>query len=163
MEKFTKTLLILALAALFVAALSCSKKTQKNKTTSETRWISDFETAKTVAQKEQKDLLINFTGSDWCSWCIKLKNEVFGTEPFNKEAPEHFVLVVIDLPRNKSNMSPEIIKQNEKLASEYKIAGFPTIVLANADGKEYTRTGYLKGGPKQYLKHLAELRKQKPK
>ena len=56
-------------------------------------WMTDFEAAKEKAKKEGKDLLIDFTGSDWCGWCIKLSKEVFEQEAFKKEAPQSFILV----------------------------------------------------------------------
>ena len=70
-------------------------------------WVSDFEKAKASAAKEGKDLLIDFTGSDWCSWCIKLRKEVFDLDAFKAAGPKNFVLVEIDFPQNKSKLSKE--------------------------------------------------------
>ena len=77
-------------------------------------WLDDFEAAKAKAEKDGKDLLLDFTGSDWCSWCGKLKEEVFNTEAFQKEAPKHFVLVELDFPRQKK-LAEKVKQQNEKL------------------------------------------------
>lgn len=123
-------------------------------------WMTDFEAAKAKAAKEKKDLLIDFTGSDWCGWCIKLKNEVFDLDAFKNEAPKGFVLVELDFPRNKE--LPETLKeQNKKLSETYEIQGFPTILLTDAEGKPYGRTGYQEGGPEAYLKHLGEFKGRK--
>ncbi len=123
-------------------------------------WTQDFAAAKAQAAKEGKDLLVDFTGSDWCGWCIRLKDEVFKHDAFKKAAPEKFVLVELDFP--KSIQQDEKIKaQNQKLQQEYAIQGFPTILLMDAEGKPYAKTGYQKGGPDEYLKHLEELRGQK--
>lgn len=123
-------------------------------------WMTDFEAAKTKAAKEKKDLLIDFTGSDWCGWCIKLKNEVFVHDAFKNEAPKNFILVELDFPRNKE--LPETLQaQNKKLSETYEIQGFPTILLTDAEGKPYGRTGYQAGGPEAYLKHLGELKGRK--
>ena len=97
-------------------------------------WIQDFAAAKARAKAEKKDLLVDFTGSDWCGWCIKLDNEVFGEEAFQAEAPKHFVLVKLDYPRDKSILTEEIIAQNAALQATYAIQGFPTILLMTADG-----------------------------
>lgn len=120
-------------------------------------WTEDFEAAKARAVKEGKDLLIDFTGSDWCGWCVKLKKEVFDTEDFLAEAPKHFVLVELDFPR-KSEQDPKVKEQNQKLMQEFGVKGFPSIFLASADGTPYAKTGYQPGGPKPYLESLAALK-----
>lgn len=124
-------------------------------------WSSDFAAAKKEAAASKKDLLIDFTGSDWCGWCIKLNKEVFSHEPFKAGVKDKFVLVELDYPKDKSKLSAETIKQNEELKEKYAIEGYPTILLADADGKPYAKTGYQKGGPEAYVKHLDELRATK--
>jgi thioredoxin-related protein len=119
-------------------------------------WHTDFEAAKAKAKAEQKLLLVDFTGSDWCGWCIKLKDEVFDKQAFEKEAPKAFVLVELDFPHNKE-LSEKLKKQNEQLAKQYKIEGFPSILLLDAAGEVIARTGYRPDGPKAYLKHLDEF------
>ncbi len=123
-------------------------------------WINDFEAAKKQAAKEKKDILIDFTGSDWCGWCIKLRDEVFSKEHFKKEAPKKFILLEIDFPKDKSKLTEEIIKQNDLMAKEFKIRGYPTIVLTNAKGEPYASTGYREGGPEKYIEHLNEFHNQ---
>ncbi len=120
-------------------------------------WTEDFEAAKALAAKEGKDLLIDFTGSDWCGWCKRLDAEVFDVDPFRSEAPKQFILVKLDFPR-QTPQDPKIKEQNGKLQAEFKVQGFPSIYLADAAGKPYARTGYRPGGAEPYLKHLAELR-----
>ena len=124
-------------------------------------WSSDFEAAKKQAAETKKDLLIDFTGSDWCGWCIKLNKEVFSQEPFKAGVKDKFVLVELDYPRDKSKLSAATLKQNEELAKKYPISGYPTILLTDADGKPYAATGYKAGGPEAYVKHLDELRAKK--
>ena len=80
-----------------------------------TIWTEDFEKAKATAAAEGKDLLVDFTGSDWCSWCKKLDKEVFDADLFIAESPRHFVNVTLDYPTDKSRMSQETITQNELL------------------------------------------------
>ena len=121
-------------------------------------WIMDFEKAKAQAAAENKHILMDFTGSDWCGWCIRLDQEVFSQEAFKEEAPKHFVLLALDFPRDKSNLSEEIQAQNERLQKEYEVRGFPTIFLTDAKGVPYAQTGYREGGVDVYLPHLKELK-----
>ena len=120
-------------------------------------WTEDFDKAKETAAKDGKDLLIDFTGSDWCGWCIKLQKEVFTKDGFKSTAPKNFVLVELDFPQQKEQ-SKELKERNAKLQEEFGIEGFPTIILADAKGRPYAKTGYQEGGPDAYLKHLDELR-----
>tara|TARA_B100001059_G_scaffold42450_1_gene34243 strand:- start:12327 stop:13253 length:927 start_codon:yes stop_codon:yes gene_type:complete len=124
-------------------------------------WMHDIEAAKKKAAAENKDLFIDFTGSDWCGWCIKLNEEVFQHDPFKKGIADDFILVELDYPRDKSKLSKETIAQNEMLREKYQIQGYPTILLTDADGRPYAKTGYQKGGPESYVKHLGELQKSR--
>ncbi len=126
-------------------------------------WVTDFEKAKATASSEGKDLLMDFTGSDWCGWCIKLRKEVFDLDAFKSAAPKSFVLVELDYPQNKSKLSKETQEQNAKLQQQFGIRGYPTIILADAQGRPYAQTGYQAGGPEKYLPHLDELRAVKAK
>lgn len=120
-------------------------------------WTSDFEAAKKQAAEENKNLLIDFTGSDWCGWCIRLKEEVFDKDAFSTGVADKFILVEIDFPQDDSKLSAETKAQNEKLGNEYSVQGFPTIMLTDAAGKPYAQTGYQEGGAEAYVKHLDEL------
>ena len=126
----------------------------------EARWIQDFSKAKAQAKAENKHLLIDFTGSDWCGWCIKLDKEVFSQAAFVEAAPKSFVLVKLDYPNNQDLVTEEVRKQNAVLQKTYQIQGYPTILLCDADGHVYGQTGYQAGGPDEYTKHLDGLRKQ---
>ena len=121
-------------------------------------WTSDFAAAKKEAAGSKQDLLIDFTGSDWCGWCIKLKDEVFSKDAFKNGVKDKFVLVEIDFPRDKSKLSEETQAQNKELGEAFAVQGYPTIVLADAQGRPYAYTGYQEGGPEKYLAHLDELR-----
>lgn len=124
-------------------------------------WIQDFEAAKAQARSEGKDLLLDFTGSDWCIWCKRLDAEVFSQDPFKSEAPKKFVLVKLDFPRDESLVTPEIKAQNERLQERFGVQGFPTVFLCDAEGLPYAQTGYREGGAAKYMEHLAELRQRK--
>jgi len=124
-------------------------------------WTHDFAAAKKQAADEKKDLLMDFTGSDWCGWCIKLNEEVFSHEPFKAGVKDKFVLVELDYPKDDSKLSEETKKQNEELKGTYAIQGYPTILMCDAGGKPFAKTGYQEGGPEKYVAHLDELRAKK--
>ncbi len=113
-------------------------------------WMSDFDAAKAKAAKEDKALLVEFTGSDWCPPCISLNKEVFSKDTFLDEARKNFVLVSLDFPKRKE-LSADLKKQNTMLAKKYGVQGFPTILFMNAKGKVFKQAGYQPGGVKTYL------------
>lgn len=124
-------------------------------------WQTDFDAAGKLAKESGKDLLVNFSGSDWCGWCIKLDEEVFSHQEFLDGVAEDFVLVLLDFPRQKENVEkiPEAQrKRNDELQTKYAIRGFPTVLLTDAEGTVFARTGYQAGGPEAYVKALAEFR-----
>ena len=121
-------------------------------------FLADFDAAVEVAKKEHKDLLVDFTGSDWCGWCKKLQAEVFTTKEFDTFAKGKLVLVEIDFP-NQKKQTAELKKANEALQAKYKASGFPTIVALNGEGKEVWRqVGYMPGGPKAWIEKLESLK-----
>ena len=119
-------------------------------------WQTDFKAALATAKAENKPVLVDFTGSDWCGWCIRLDKEVFSKQAFKDYAKESLVLLEIDFPRG-IEQSPALEAQNEALAAKYKVRGFPTILLLSGDGEVLGRTGYQKGGAEAYVAHLKEL------
>lgn len=119
-------------------------------------WLTDFETAKKTAADKKLPILADFSGSDWCGWCIKLDKEVFSQKEFKEFAKENLVLFLADFPRKKKQ--DEIIKkQNADLSKKYAIEGFPTVLLMDAEGKVFARTGYERGGAAAYVQHLKKL------
>lgn len=120
-------------------------------------WVNDWAKAKANAAESKRDLLVDFTGSDWCGWCIKLKEEVFSKPEFEAVSKD-FVFVELDFPRDKSKLSEETQKQNAALQKEFGVRGFPTIMLCDASGRPYARTGYQAGGPVPYIANLSKLR-----
>ncbi len=120
-------------------------------------WLTDFEAAKKKAKTEGKDLLIDFTGSDWCGFCIKLHKQVFSKPEFKSAAPKHFVLVELDFPKRKV-LDAKLRKQNQALKRTFAVSGYPTVYLTDADGRPYARTGYRPNGVKEYLEHLDQQR-----
>jgi thioredoxin-related protein len=120
-------------------------------------WKTDMTKALAEANAQKKAVLINFTGSDWCGFCIKLDNEVFSTETFQKYARENLVLVKADFPR-RIELSAGQKKANEALKAKYakEFQGYPTIVLVHSNGKKAGElVGYGPGtGPDKYIKEV---------
>jgi len=148
-------------ACFFILVLTCGLSVHS--LASDESWTSDFEAAKTQAAKENKDLLIDFTGSDWCGWCKRLVAEVFKHDAFKEGVAESFVLVELDYPSPKVPQSDAVKAQNAELKERYGIRGYPTIYLTDAAGRPYARTGYQQGGPEAYVAHLDQHRKQREK
>ncbi|MDB6136095.1 MAG: thioredoxin family protein [Verrucomicrobiales bacterium] len=124
-------------------------------------WSPDFAGSQKKAASEKKDLLVDFTGSDWCIWCKKLQSEVFSHAEFTEGVKDSFVLVELDYPRDKSHLSEETRKQNEELKDRYPIKGYPTILLVDPEGKPFAATGYQPDGPVKYVESLNKLRAKK--
>ena len=157
----------LFLVAAALLAISCSKK-ESPITTAETTptpsisvkpgWLTSYEQAQKEAQANHKLLLMDFTGSDWCGWCIMLDKEIFSKPEFKEYASKNLVLLELDFPRGKK-MPAEITAQNERLMMKYGIQGFPTVVVFNSEGKPLGALGYQAGGPQAFIAELEKLRK----
>jgi len=119
-------------------------------------WKTNVEEAVQIAKKENKAVLINFTGSDWCKWCFKLNDEVFSQAEFEKYATENLVLVKIDFPRSVPQ-SNETKYYNQTLAQKYGIQGFPTILIMDNAGNLLAKTGYQPGGASNYVSYIQSL------
>lgn len=119
-------------------------------------WETNYEKAAQEARESGKHMLLNFTGSDWCGWCVKLKKEVFNTYEFKKFARENLVCVELDFPRRK-RLPRHLQEQNDELKNQYGIRGFPTIIILSPEGRQVARTGYREGGAKKYVEYLAGL------
>jgi len=114
-------------------------------------WQTDYKAALEQAAKTNKPVLLDFTGSDWCGWCIKLDKETFSQPEFKTFAEKNLVLVTVDFPRGNSQ-SADVKKQNGELQQQFGVNGYPTLVLVDSKGKELARNvGYLEGGPKAMI------------
>lgn len=120
-------------------------------------FTDDFDAALADAAKTDRKVLAVFSGSDWCIWCKRLESEVFAKDAFLEEATNKFVLVFVDSPNDKSLLSDTGREHNEALTAKYGIRGFPTVLVLDAKGTQLASTGYQRGGPEKYLKHLAEI------
>jgi len=141
--------IFLSAVLLTAVVIGCSKGGSNDNL----NWEENLETALQKAKAENKAVLVNFTGSDWCQWCIKLSDEVFSKSEFEDYAEDNLILVRLDFPRN-IEQSAETKLYNNQLAQRYGVQGFPTILLFNSQGQMVLQTGYQPGGPVSYVNHL---------
>jgi thioredoxin-related protein len=123
-------------------------------------WLTDFNQAKNLSQEKHEYILLNFSGSDWCSGCIKLHKNIFDSHAFQQYATEHLVLLNADFPRSKKNSLPaEQQKKNDALADKYNPKGiFPYTVLLNTDGTVLKKwEGYYEGGAENFVQEIKSM------
>ena len=122
-------------------------------------WTTDYSAGLASARQRDRAVFLFFTGSDWCGWCKKFDREILSQSQFKDYARENLVLVELDFPRAKPQ-STELRKQNQELAQQYQVQGFPTIVVLNGDGRKvWQYDGYFPDGPAAFVALLEKLRK----
>lgn len=119
-------------------------------------WQTNFEEAKVIAQKENKNIVLIFSGSDWCAPCMKLEKNIWMSEVFKAEAEKNWVTYKADFPKKKANqLAPELTEQNKKLAEKYNKGGsFPLVVLLDPNGKVLGMTGFKNVSAEEYIQLL---------
>lgn len=145
MDKIRITLLIVLFATAFTNA-------------QELTWHTDMKKASEIATKENKPVMMFFTGSDWCGWCKRLQREVFETQDFKSWAKDNVVLMELDFPR-RSNQEESVKAQNYQLQRIFSVRGYPTIFFVNPEEKSNGKVnlnnlgsiGYVKGGAQKWL------------
>ena len=127
-------------------------------------WETDLNKAIALSYETKKPIMLFFTGSDWCGWCIRLQTEVFRTETFTKWAKENVILVELDYPRKKEQ--PQAIKdQNKQLQQMFAVQGYPTchfvMPTPTDDGRinltSLGQNGYMAGGPDAWIAKVTEF------
>lgn len=123
-------------------------------------WKTSLEEAKSEASKESKNIILVFSGSDWCAPCIKLEKSIWQSEEFKNASDENWILVKADFPKKKANaLLEEQQKENNKLAEKYNPEGsFPKVVILNYEGKVLGIMGYEKITPEQYVSKLKSFK-----
>jgi len=133
----------------------------------ELKWHNDVKEAIAIGTKENKPLLLFFTGSDWCGWCIRLQKEVLKTPEFTKWANDNVILVELDYPRSVPQ-TPEIKQQNYEIQNVLGVQGYPTVYFVKGEKKDEKfnlqalgKTGYVPGGPVAWLEVANGILSQK--
>lgn len=147
---------------LFISLSAITVKAQEDLT-----WHTDMAKASELSMKEKKPLMLFFTGSDWCGWCIRLQKEVFKKEEFIKWAKQNVILVELDFPK-KTAQEEALKQQNYQMQQIFQVKGYPTVWLVNpektAEGKinlsALGSTGYVAGGPEKWLEGVNSIIKK---
>ncbi|SDD96410.1 thioredoxin family protein [Desulfuromonas thiophila] len=121
-------------------------------------WLEDSDRAFTQAREQQRPVLMYFTGSDWCHWCIQLNKNVLSQPEFADFAAKELVLLKVDFPKRLPQSAAQA-RRNDQLARQYRVRGFPTLLLFNAAGDKIATTGFRPGSAADYVTHLQELLK----
>jgi protein disulfide-isomerase len=150
--KIIKNILPILFAVVFLSTNGCSLHA-KGKSL---KWYDNLEKAEQVAQKENRPIMVDFTGSDWCVWCKRLNAEVFSKDEFINYANNNLVLVKIDFPQNLEQTAATKY-YNQKLAQKFGVQGFPTVILLKSNGEPIAQTGYQQGGAANYVEHIKSL------
>ncbi len=116
-------------------------------------WKTDFDEAISIAQSKNQNIILVFSGSDWCAPCIKLDHDIFSTKAFQDYSKEHFVMLKADFPRRKKNtLSKAQTAHNNLLAETYNKKGyFPLVVVLDENGKVLKELGYKKTTPQGFI------------
>ncbi len=120
-------------------------------------WLTSLPKALEKARADHKLVLMDFTGSDWCPWCIKLNQEVFSKPEFTAFAKKSLVLLEVDFPR-RTPQAAALKEANQALLEKYKVQGFPTVLVLNSKGDKVGELGYEPGGPKPFIAKLEKLK-----
>lgn len=119
---------ILVLAFMLVAMLGVAQNKK-----SELSWVTNFDKAKEISKEQKKPILMMFTGSDWCPPCKKLKEDFFNSDRFAQEA-DKFVLLMVDLPKNRGIIGEQQYKTNVLLNQKYGVSSIPVVIAVDAKG-----------------------------
>jgi protein disulfide-isomerase len=142
---------------LIITLLACCALSQVR---ADVTWLTNLSAAKTQARNENKHVLMNFTGSDWCPCCIQMEKEILSQPEFADYAQKNLVLVLVDFPEHKAQSYTVKVSNNE-LQKEYNIQGYPTLIEVNPDGKVlWKHLGYVEGGPKGLIAQLDAANKK---
>jgi protein disulfide-isomerase len=140
-------------AVVLAAAFFCGCNQKAAAADPSTLWQTDYDAALKQAAAENKYVLVDFSGSDWCGWCIKLDREVFSQKEFIDYAKDNLICVLLDFPRRKE--LPKAQKDaNQALLDRYQVGGFPTVLILNPQGLVIKRGGYQPDGPAKYVEFI---------
>ncbi len=119
-------------------------------------WLTNYTEALGKAKTEDRKVFLFFTGSDWCGWCMRLEREVLRMPEFTDFAAENMVLVKLDFPR-RTRLPAAEAAQNQRLAKEYGVRGYPTVVVLDSNGKRVGEMGYQEGGPGPFIEQIRSM------
>ncbi len=127
-----------ALVAICMCACTAAMATKLSKSVP-SGWGEDFAAAQKTAAAGDKFILLAFSGSDWCFYCVQMEKDIYSNKQFIREAKKNFELLMIDSPQNQDILSPLAKRQNPGLLKKYRVRGFPCSVIVHPDGTEVKR------------------------
>jgi thioredoxin-related protein len=134
-----KLIILLPVFLISLTSLGQNLNTESYKAHNE-GWLVSMDEAIALSEKTGKPIMANFTGSDWCGWCIRLTNDVFSKKEFKQWAEKNVILLEVDFPRRIQ--LPENIKaQNANLQQTFNVRGYPTVWVFNLK-KDLTNNQY---------------------
>lgn len=142
---------------LTIVSISCQMNTSNTSNEPEQLWITSVEKAIEISAETGKPIFAFFTGKEWCSWCKKLDGQILSQEAFIDYAQENLVLLELDFPRGRRDLPQKQIE----LARKFRIQGYPTVILMDANTTQLGRTGYEAMSPQQYVGHIKSLIEKK--
>jgi len=148
-------------AALFIGSVSSAAAAEKDypaefaKAVQAGEFVTDYKLALMLSKESKRPILADFTGSDWCGWCIKLKSEVFDTKEFKEWASKNVIMLEVDFPQG-FKLEDKLKAQNDELQNKFKISGFPTVLAINDKGAKIGQLGYQAGGPSVWIPAAAK-------
>lgn len=148
-----------ALTALFGASSASAANTNEQSLTSavsEINWMTDYNAAKALANKESKPMFLFFTGSDWCPWCMKMDQQILSTPEFQQALSQKVIFVKVDFPR-QTKLDKATKEQNDKLSKTFGIQGFPTVILLDSNGQRIDKIGFQSGGGAKYAQKVLDI------
>jgi protein disulfide-isomerase len=141
---------MLMFLTLFAGSINCSEAADR------INWFTNYDEAVKTSRNTTKPMVLLFTGSDWCTWCIKLEDEAFNSPDFANAVGDKFVFVKLDFPLNRSQPT-EVTAQNKRLQKQFDVQGYPSVIILDSQQRKIANTGYRPGGGKQYATHLLQL------
>ena len=154
-ELFTAGFMRIFVSWTVVALLLCNASARAQ----ESHWLDNYNKAVEMAKTDNKNILLDFTGSDWCPWCIRMDKEVLDTPEFKAYADKNLVLMLVDFPQGKQ-LSQQVQDQNSDLQKKFGADGFPTFILIDKNGKVLgQQVGYVEGGPSAFIAKLDSMKK----
>ena len=104
-------------------------------------WTQDYAAATNAAATSGKPVFLDFTGSDWCGWCMLMENKVFCTQEWQDWAATNIYLVTLDFPRDKSKVPEDFQTRNRELSKQYGVHGYPTYIVLDSKGEKLGQLG----------------------
>ena len=151
--KFPKLFLLAALLPILTSGQAATRQAPP--------WLTDLPQAQAKARTEGKSVLIHFSGSDWCGWCMKLHKDVFQKADFESYARSNLVLVSVDFPKRKPQ-PPAVQQANQKLAAQYQVQGPPTLIVLDSHGRTLGKLNYGNGGTRAFIAEMEKIIHAKP-